>query len=381
MQVIKRIVVVAGEESGDAHAAVFIRELTAKQPDLIIDGIGGKHMAAAGVHLISDLARFGVTGLSEVIRHFWVIRKAFNDIKTHLTQNKPDLLVLVDYPGFNLRLAQFVKKTLGIPILYYISPQIWAWKANRINTIRDCIDHMAVILPFEKKIYERANVPVSFVGHPLVDKLSSKKEELDTRKNLHLPQDKRLIAMLPGSRVHEIEQHMPVLRDTIKQLLNQLSDVHFVIPIAGTIEPTLVKQYLVDIDASYYTLTSGFAIEAVSCSDCAVVASGTASLECALLIKPMCIIYKASLFTYLVASQLIKVNYLGLCNLLQDQMIAPELLQYDCNAVELTQTVLSLLNDQDVKKRMIKRLQQLKNSLSTKAADSTVAQLIERMIS
>ena len=136
-----------------------------------------------------------------------------------------------------------------------------------------------------------------------------------------------------------------------------------------------------DIDASYYTLTSGFAIEAVSCSDCAVVASGTASLECALLIKPMCIIYKASLFTYLVASQLIKVNYLGLCNLLQDQMIAPELLQYDCNAVELTQTVLSLLNDQDVKKRMIKRLQQLKNSLSTKAADSTVAQLIERMIS
>lgn len=381
MQPIKRIVVIAGEESGDAHAAAFIRELTAKQPNLIIDGIGGKHMAAAGVHLISDLARFGVTGLSEVIRHFWVIRKAFNDIKAHLTQNKPDLLILVDYPGFNLRLAQFAKKTLGIPILYYISPQIWAWKANRIKTIRDCIDHMAVILPFEKKIYECANVPVSFVGHPLVDKISSNKEGDDIRNKLNLPQDKRLIAMLPGSRVHEIEQHMPVLRDTIKQLLNQLNDVHFVIPIAGTIEPTLVKKYLIGIDTSCYTVTLGFAIEAVSCSDCAVVASGTASLECALLIKPMCIIYKASLLTYLAASQLIKVNYLGLCNLLQNQMIAPELLQYDCNTAELTQTVLSLLNNQDVKERMIKRLQQLKNSLSAKAADTTLTQLIEKMIS
>ena len=240
---------------------------------------------------------------------------------------------------------------------------------------------MAVILPFEKKLYEQAHIPVSFVGHPLVDKVRVNNEELDTRKQLNLPQNKRLIAMLPGSRVHEIERHMPVLRDTIKRLLHELDDVHFVIPIAGTIEPTLIKHYLTNIDASCYTLTLGFAIETVSCSDCAVVASGTASLECALLIKPMCIVYKASFFTYLAAAQLIKVKYLGLCNLLQDQMIAPELLQYDCNAVELTQTVLSLLNDQDVKERMIKRLQQLKNSLSTKAADTTLTELIEKMIS
>ena len=149
----KRIVVIAGEESGDLHAASFIRQLKISNPDIQLSGIGGRHMQEAGVHLVSDLARFGVTGLSEVIRHLRVIRRAFKDIKAHLIANKPDLLILVDYPGFNLRLAKFAKKTLGIKILYYISPQIWAWKAGRIHTIRDCVDIMAVILPFEKKLY------------------------------------------------------------------------------------------------------------------------------------------------------------------------------------------------------------------------------------
>ena len=375
----KRLVIVAGEESGDAHAASFVRELAETHPNLIISGIGGKHMEAAGVQLISDLARYGVTGLSEVIRHLPVIRRAFNDLKAHLTENKPDLLVLVDYPGFNLRLARFAT-TLGIPVLYYISPQIWAWKAGRINTIRDCVDHMAVILPFEKQLYERAGVPVSFVGHPLVDNVKTCDDIHATRQKLNISVNTRLIAMLPGSRVHEIERHMPVLRDTMKRLLDQTKDLHFVIPIAGTIEPTLVKSYLTHIDASSYTLTNGLAIEAVACSDCVVVASGTASLECALLTKPMCIIYKASLFTYLAASKLIKVKFLGLCNLLQNQMIAPELLQYDCNPTELTRTLLTLLNDDEVRNRMITRLQQLKDSLSSQAADCTISQLIAQRL-
>lgn len=375
----KRLVIVAGEESGDAHAASFVRELSTSHPNLIISGIGGRHMEAAGVQLISDLARYGVTGLSEVIRHLPVIRRAFKDIKEHLIENKPDLLVLVDYPGFNLRLARFAT-TLGIPIIYYISPQIWAWKANRINTIRDCIDHMAVILPFEKELYERAGVPVSFVGHPLVDSVKSCDNVQITRQKLNIPVNKRLIAMLPGSRVHEIERHMPVLRDTMKRLLEQMEGLHFVIPIAGTIEPTLVQSYLTQIDASSYTLCNGLAIEAVACSDCVVVASGTASLECALLIKPMCIIYKASLFTYLAASKLIKVKFLGLCNLLQNQMIAPELLQYDCNPTELTRTLLALLNDDEVKNRMTKRLQKLKDALSSQSADCTISQLIAQRL-
>ncbi len=146
----KHIVIIAGEESGDMHAAALAQQLRVWDDNLTISGIGGRHMQEAGVELLSDLARFGVTGLSEVIRHLRVIKKAFKAIKAHLQAVKPDLLILVDYPGFNLRLAKFAKQKLGIRILYYISPQIWAWKANRIETIRACVDHMAVILPFEK---------------------------------------------------------------------------------------------------------------------------------------------------------------------------------------------------------------------------------------
>ncbi len=358
------------------HAASFVRQLKARHPNLEISGIGGRHMQDAGVHLISDLARFGVTGLSEVVRHFLVIRRAFNDIKAHLTANKPDLLVLVDYPGFNLRLAKFAKEVLGIRILYYISPQIWAWKAGRINTIRDCIDHMAVILPFEKQIYERAGVSVSFVGHPLVDTVKDCDDIAATRKHLGLPQNKRLVAMLPGSRIHEIERLMPVLRDTANQLNRQFDDLHFVIPVAGTINPDVIKLYFSNTTLPY-TLINSKAVETVACSDCVVVASGTASLECALLAKPMCIIYKASYITALAASRLIKVKYLGLCNLLQNEMIAPELLQLDCNAHELTRVMIDLLNNDDVKQRMISKLQQLKRSLSNQSADCTITALIE----
>lgn len=376
MQRAKRIVIIAGEESGDLHAASFVRELFANNPNLEISGIGGRHMQSAGVHLISDLARFGVTGLSEVLRHLRVIRQAFKDIKAHLTNNKPDLLILVDYPGFNLRLAKFAKHTLGIRVLYYISPQIWAWKAGRIHTIRECVDHMAVILPFEKKLYEAAGVPVSFVGHPLVNKIIPCENIAASREALNLPQDKRLIALLPGSRVHEIERHMPILQQSATMLSRQFNDLHFVIPVAGTIDPDLITSYFKDTSIPY-TLISGKAAETAACSDCVVVASGTASLECALLEKPMCIIYKASVLTYIATLKLIKVKYLGLCNLLQNEMIVPELLQYDCNPEELTRIIIELLNDCEVSQRMQARLHRLKNSLSTEQADCSISMLIE----
>ena len=379
MQHAKHIVVVAGEESGDLHAASFIHELKRNHPHVHFSGIGGRHMKNAGVHLISDLARFGVTGATEVNRHMRVIHQAFNAIKAHLTANKPDLLILVDYPGFNLRLAKFAKHTLGIRILYYISPQIWAWKAGRIKTIRDCVDQMAVILPFEKKLYENAGVPVTFVGHPLVDKVVPCENMSVSRNALGLPKDARLIALLPGSRLNEIERHMPVFMETAKRLCRQFDDLHFVIPVAGTIKPDLIKSYFTGMSIPY-TLIKGNAAEIAACSDCVVVASGTASLECALLAKPMCIIYKGSLLSYMAAFKLIKVKYFGLCNLLQNEMIVPELLQYDCNPVELTRMVIDLLTDQEISQRMQTRLQLLKLSLSTQQADCTISALIEREV-
>lgn len=376
---IKRLVIIAGEESGDRHAANIVTELAKKHPQWQFSGIGGRHMQSAGIELISDLARYGVTGLTEVVRHLRVIKKAFHDIKSHLQQNPPDLLILVDYPGFNLRLAKFAKQVLGIRILYYISPQIWAWKAKRIHTIRENIDHMAVILPFEKQLYEKAHVPVTFVGHPLIESIQTNLDIAQCRAQLDLPQHKQLIALLPGSRKNEIERHMPILTKTAEILFSRLENVHFVIPIAGTIHADRIKEYLRP-NEDRFSFIQGHAVEAMASSDFVIVASGTASFECALLGKPMCIIYKASWLTYLAASMLIHVQYLGLCNLLSNKMIVPELLQYDCNPTELSSTVIDLIKNKPHIEAMKHHLAEMRHHLSRQNADGDILDLIEREV-
>jgi lipid-A-disaccharide synthase len=375
MQKPKHIVIVAGEESGDLHASVLIRQLKSAYPNMEISGIGGRHMQEAGAQLISDLARFGVTGLTEIIRHINVIRKAFTAIKKHLSQHKPDLLILVDYPGFNLRLAKYAKQKLGIKILYYISPQIWAWKAKRIHTIKQCIDRMAVILPFEKALYEKAQIPVSFVGHPLVEKIVTVNDKLSQRLSLDLPIDATVFALLPGSRDNEIERLMPVLRDTALLLQRRDPNLHFVIPIAGTIHPEKIKRYFTNIKLAIH-FVEGQALNCMAAADFVIVASGTASLECALLKKPMCIIYKSSLLTYVLAVQLIKVKFLGLCNLLANKMIVPEFLQNDCNAYTLTDSIDHFYNDTDQPEKMLTQLANVKNLLSSEKSDCSLFDLV-----
>lgn len=372
----KKMVIIAGEESGDMHGANLVKQLLDWDNTLVISGIGGQHMQEAGVNLVSDLARYGVTGFTEVLRHVLVIKKAFKLIKAHLQEVKPDVLLLIDYPGFNLRLAKFAKKHLGLHIIYYISPQVWAWKAKRIHTIRACIDKMAVILPFEKAIYQQAGVPVAFVGHPLVDKIPHFDNLQALRSSLGLPIQSRLIALLPGSRDNEIEQHLPVMAKTAQLLNSRHPNLHFVIPIARTINPETVKAYF-NKSRIEISFIHGNAIDVAACSDCIIVASGTASLECALLTKPMCIIYKASMLTYIAATKLIKVKYLGLCNLLKNEMIVPEFLQYDCNAKELAIMVDSLLMDKSLIENMVAKLQTMKNELSSEQADLSIADLVK----
>ncbi|HCJ1123167.1 TPA: lipid-A-disaccharide synthase [Legionella pneumophila] len=370
-----RVVIVAGEESGDHHAAELVKQLKAVYPNLEISGIGGKHLRAAGVHLISDLTRYAVTGLTEIIPFLKIFHKAFQDIKQHLSTQKPDLLILVDYPAFNLRLAKYAKKKLGLKIIYYISPQIWAWKGKRIHLIKDSIDKMAVIFPFEKTIYENAGVPVSFVGHPLVKKIASAKDKHSSRTFLGLPLDEPIIALLPGSRHSEIERHIPILVNTAKLLTLDSPKLRFVVPIAGTINPDKVKAYFSNQNLTV-TFIQGQAIECMSAADFVIVASGTASLECALLEKPMCIIYKSSFLTYVAAMYFIKVKFLGLCNLLANKMMVPEFLQYDCNPIELSRYISNFHNDPNQPKSMINQLAKLKESLSSSQADCSLFDLV-----
>ncbi|MFA6302340.1 MAG: lipid-A-disaccharide synthase [Legionella sp.] len=371
----KHIVIIAGEESGDMHAAQLIKQLHNQYPKLRISGIGGNHMQAAGAQLIADLARFGVTGFTEVLKHLFVIRKALKDIKAHLCEQKPDLLILVDYPGFNLRLAKFAKRELGLKIVYYISPQIWAWKPKRIHLIKECVDKMAVILPFEKAIYENAQVPVSFVGHPLVDKITPYQMGAAHRKALELPIDAHIIALLPGSRKNEIEKHMPVLRDTALLIHQQLPNTQFVLPIAGTIDPRQIQKYFAHTKLPIH-LVPGKSLECMAAANLVLVASGTASLECALLNKPMGIFYKSSFLTYHLAMKFVRVRFLGLCNLLTNTMLVPEFLQYDCNAKELARFVLECTNNPGKAQAMIKRLEDLKHSLSAQKSDCSLLDLV-----
>ena len=374
----KHVVIIAGEASGDVHAATLARELKQQEPSLILSGIGGHHMQAAGVELISDLARFGVTGILEVLRHIRTIKHAYRAIQAHLRLKKPALLILVDYPGFNLRLAQFAKQTLGIQVLYYVSPQLWAWKPGRLKRIQASVDHMAVIFPFEKKIYEDASVPVSFVGHPLTETLLSSNTSHPTRQTLGLPDNKSILAMLPGSRINEIERHMPVLFKTATKLLQNKHDVHIVIPIAKSLDAKRIKRFWNEAEVPCTFIEGQKAADVVRCSDAVVVASGTASLECALLEKPMCIIYKVGLVSYLAASVLLRVQYVGLCNLLSNRMIAPELLQYDCNPTELTRVLIQLISlpATDLNISIQTRLKALKQSLSEEQADCSLPELV-----
>ena len=373
----KHIVVVAGEESGDQHAAAFVRQLKQSHPEFQFSGIGGQHMQDAGVQLISDLARYGVTGLSEILRHARKIRKAFVQITQHLEQTRPQLLILVDYPGFNLRLAKYAKKVLNIRILYYISPQIWAWKADRIHSIRQYVDKMAVILPFEKAIYQQAGVPVAFVGHPLVERMTVPESVAETKIKLGIPNDKLILALLPGSRHNEIKRLLPILKKVAKNVVQAYANIHIVIPVSRSLTQRDITA-LVNLKTLPITLIDQQAVPTVYCSDFVIVASGTASLECALLTKPMCIIYKASLLTYIIAFRCIRIKYLGLCNLLQNKMIVPELLQYDCSVKELTKLMLDLLSDPEKSHRMVKRLQTLKQTLSAQQADISMPDLILR---
>ncbi len=371
----KHVVIIAGEESGDIHAAKLIQQLKITHPGIKISGIGGKHMSDAGAELIADLARYGVTGATEVLRYFKIIRNAFNAIKAHLKNEPPDLLILVDYPGFNLRLAKYAKEELNLKILYYISPQIWAWKAKRIHLIKKCVDHMAVILPFEKEIYEQAGVPVDFVGHPLVEKMTNGSSSDVYRELFKLPQDKRIIALLPGSRTNEIERHMPVLRDTALLLAQYDPNLHFVLPIARTIKAEKIKAYFHHLKVPI-SFISDQAIECMTAADFVIVASGTASLECALLEKPMCIIYKSSLLTYIAAMKLIKVKFLGLCNLLSNKMIVPEFLQYDCNPIELSKYIINFYADIQQEQHMRSQLYNLKEKMSSKKSDCSLESIV-----
>lgn len=373
----KHVVIIAGEASGDHYGAELAKQLMQRHPDIVIAGIGGQNMQANGVTLLQDLAQYGVVGFTEVVKLWRVIKSAFRIIKAYLTEQKPDLLVLIDYPGFNLRMAKFAKK-LGIKVLYYISPQIWAYKAGRIKTIRNNVDHMAVILPFEQLIYQQANVPVSFVGHPLCQSVKPTMSEQQARQFFHCQPDSTVIGLLPGSRLDEIHRLLPTMLDAAEQIAAK-HDCEFILPIANTIDPLLIESLVAKRNIVLHLATQ-HRFDAMNICHSVIATSGTVTLESALLHKPMVICYKTSRISYWIGRCLIRIQHIGLPNILANDLVVPELIQDQVTADNIFRIMDDYLQHDTLYQSTREKLITVADSLAQQNAQVELINLVDQLL-
>jgi lipid-A-disaccharide synthase len=374
----KTIMIVAGEASGDMHGANLVREMLKVDPALNFYGIGGKKLKDEGVHILADASDMAVVGLTEVISKLRSILKIMGMMKRSLDERRPDLVILIDYPDFNLSLAKAAKKR-GIKVFYYISPQVWAWRKSRIGQIKKTVNKMAVILPFEVDTYGREGFAVNYVGHPLLDMVELSYSKHESRKKFGLAVDKITIAIMPGSRSSEIKKLMPELMRAAGILKNEMPDVQFVLPLADTLEEATVT----DITSRFnieVKVISGHTYDVISCADLALVASGTATLETALLGVPMIIVYKISLLSYFIGRLIVDVKNIGLVNIIAGKTIVPELIQGDASGERIAAEALAILKNGERKQEIIKELAVIRTKLGEPGAARRAAQIACDMI-
>lgn len=374
----KTIMIIAGEASGDMHGASLVREMLKINPALSFYGIGGKKLREEGVELLADASEMAVVGLTEAIAKLRSILKTMGMMKKSLDERRPDLVILIDYPDFNLPLAKAASKR-GIKVLYYISPQVWAWRKGRIRQIKKTVNQMAVILPFEVETYRRAGFTVNYVGHPLLDMVKTGSSRQALRQKFGLAEDKLTIGILPGSRIAEIRKLLPELLRAAEILKKEFPDIQCVLPLADTLDEKTVNEIISRFNVKI-KIISGHTYDAVSCADLALVASGTATLEVALLKVPMIIVYKVSLLSYVVGRLIVNVKYIGLANIIAGKTIVPELVQSDANGERIAREALSLLKNEERKRAMMKELEIINAKLGKPGAAIRTAKLALDML-
>ena len=371
----KNLMVIAGEASGDLHGSGVIKELLKINPELNIFGIGGDLMKQNGMELIYHCKDLSVMGFFEVIRHLPKLLEIENRIKTEIVKKNPDAILLIDYPTFNLRIAKFAKQK-NIKIGFYISPQIWAWKQRRIYDIRKFVDKIFVVFQFEKLIYEKINMPVEFVGHPLLEELRVKTSKSEFRNENKLHGDK-IIGLIPGSRTQEIDKIFPVMiKAAVK--LKKIYDVDFVVPIAPNRSKKEFEKYL----PKYFEITfvENQTLEVMKHSDLVFVTSGTATLETALMETPMAIVYKTSWVTYLIGKIFIKIKNIGLVNIVAEKEIVPEFIQNNLTADNLFKYAKNSFENVEKTKMIKEDLKQVKSLLGSVGASKKVAEGILSLV-
>lgn len=370
--------IVAGEASGDIYGADLAREALKLDPNLQFFGIGGARMREAGIETLVDSAEMAVVGLVEVLKHFNVISAAFLKLKKILLDEPPALLILIDYPGFNLRLAKVARKA-GVKVLYYISPQIWAWRQGRVRKIARLVDHMAVILPFEAPFYEKAGVPVSFVGHPMTDMVKTHLDRNEAAASFGLDPIHKIVGLFPGSRRNEIERLLPVIIDSAIQLKERFPEIQFVLPLASTLNVEAIAPQLTAAGLDV-TITRERIHDMIRACDAIISVSGTVTLEIALVGTPLVIIYKLSSLTYQLAKRLVKVPNIGLCNIVAGETVVKELIQDDANKNTISTEIGTILTDSTYDGSIRHKLAEIRSKLGDGGASRNVARLTLSMM-
>lgn len=367
----KNVLITAGEPSGDLYASILVNDLKKLNPYLEFFGLGGELSRRAGVDIVFDISGLALVGLTEVLKNIFTIKKTLDGLIARIDSTKVDLAILVDYPGFNLRLAKALRKR-SIPIIYYISPQIWAWGFERIETIRKCIEKVIVFFKFEEELYKKYGVDAEFVGHPLLDIVKRTLSKDDFCRINRLAKEKTIIAILPGSRAIEVKRLLPILISSCKIINKRLNGVQFVIAKYPTLPQALYED---KIEGSHLDikLIDGDVYNILGSSDFAIVASGTATLEAAIMGLPFVLVYKASLLTYVIYNFVKSLPFLGLVNIIAKERIVPEFVQYNARPERIAKETVEILTDEKRKAYILKELKNVKSSLGTVGATSRAA--------
>ncbi len=374
-----RIMIVAGEASGDLHGASLARAILHMVPTVDLLGVGGNNMQSAGVELIHHIGRLAVMGISEVLGHLGEVRVALNSLTTVARERQVDAVVLIDYPDFNLTLARRLRKQIpDVPIIYYISPQVWAWRRGRINKIAQLVDRMLVILPFEKELYESVGLEVDFVGHPLLDVIRLDNDRTKYSERHSLSSKDTWIGLLPGSRRTEVKRLLPPMLEAASSLLQHVERPCFLIPVSPALDITIYELVLArfpNLRQRTYLIENDYYPTVEHCR-AAVVCSGTATLEAALVDTPMVVVYRASWLTYTLAKSLVRVPHIALVNLIAEQRAVPELVQGEVTGARIVDELRVLLNDQVRRSAVQSALAKVRERLGGAGASEVAARRV-----
>ena len=365
----KNFFILAGERSGDIHGGMLMESLHKIDPAIEFTGIGGPNMESHGLQSLVPINKMAVIGFVEVIKHLSFFKQVESDVLSAIDNNNPDRIILIDFPGFNLRIAQKIKAKHNIPITYYISPQLWAWKEDRIKIIKKYIDQMLVILPFEKDWYAKHDFDVDWVGHPYLDHTQTNLSKDELKTQYGVDKNNILLTLFPGSREQEVDRHMELFINTCKTLLKNNNNLNIAIGLAPGIE--LKEQYeaisVIENEDSHRLLGA---------SDILLTASGTATLEAAILGIPMAVVYKLNMITWILSKLLVKIDYIALPNIILDKPVVPEFIQSHARSDGIIKYLQKMIDDPKLLKSTGIELSSIKNVLGEPGASDRAAEKI-----